>query len=225
MAFSNDKKTFLSKLDKSKKGGIDIRAVPFLDAVNSCSDLYSTSSCSGRVYLWQGSGKKNEMEWVRMSHDPIESSFFRLSSEELKEGNEQFKKKINESRFLKSQSNKNEGTKKEGRGEKKERGEIERVVWMRFESSIFHVCCESIDRAKSLLKLAQMHYKKSSILSINKKIMVEIRGGDVIEMPLYIEGKLVFSGDVEWLTSLVNKKMDLMWLKMEKCRVALLAQK
>lgn len=78
MGFENDKKTFLSKLDKSKKGSIDKRLVPLLAVINAKDNYYTTSSCSGRVYLWQGSGKKNETEWLRVSHDLINDDFFSI---------------------------------------------------------------------------------------------------------------------------------------------------
>ncbi len=78
MPFQNDKKTFLAKLDKSKKGSIDVRAIPFIETVNAHLDLYTTSTCSGRTYFWSGSGKKNETEWIKVSHDPIDLSFLDL---------------------------------------------------------------------------------------------------------------------------------------------------
>ena len=178
MTFPNDKKTFLAKLDKSKKGSIDERGVPLLNTVNALENYYTTSSCSGRVYLWSGSGKKNETQWLKMSHDPIALDFFELDNPKG-------------------------------------------VVWLRFESSIFHICCKDLESANSLLLKARTYYKKSSILTASNKIIVEIRGGDVIEMPFYIDGERVFSGDFVWLFSLINSKMNLMWNKMEKLRVGL----
>lgn len=81
--FLNNKKTFLSKLDKSKKGNLDQRIVPLIKLINSKPDYYTTSSCSGRVYLWTGKGKKNEMIWLRTSHDLIEESFFKIEHKGL----------------------------------------------------------------------------------------------------------------------------------------------
>ncbi|MBI2572989.1 hypothetical protein HYV86_03975 [Candidatus Woesearchaeota archaeon] len=86
MPFNNDKKTFLAKLDKSKKGSIDERAIPFIESVNKHPDLYTTSTCSGRTYFWSGSGKKNETEWIKVSHDPIDLSFFELSATQKSRG-------------------------------------------------------------------------------------------------------------------------------------------
>ncbi|HIG93376.1 TPA: hypothetical protein HA242_01305 [Candidatus Woesearchaeota archaeon] len=81
MTFENDKKTFLMKVDKSKKGEIDDRVISLMKTINALPDFYTTSSCSGRVYLWQGTGKKNETEWIKVSHDLIDDDFFRLSGD------------------------------------------------------------------------------------------------------------------------------------------------
>ncbi len=76
--FLNNKKTFLEKIDKSKKGNVDARIIPLLNLMNTHEDYYTTSSCSGRVYFWRTKGKKNETEWLNVSHDLIDITFFNL---------------------------------------------------------------------------------------------------------------------------------------------------
>jgi tRNA wybutosine-synthesizing protein 3 len=80
--FTNEKKVALSKLDKSKKGSIDSGVKGLVDLINSKEEYYTTSSCSGRVVLWQNGGK-NEGKWLKVSHDLIEKVFFDVSSQEL----------------------------------------------------------------------------------------------------------------------------------------------
>jgi tRNA wybutosine-synthesizing protein 3 len=74
MDFENNKKTFLAKTDKSKKGSIDKHIISLINKINSLNDYYSTSSCSGRIVLLKESesGRKNEAEWVFASHDLVE---------------------------------------------------------------------------------------------------------------------------------------------------------
>ncbi len=172
MTFDNEKKTFLAKLDKSKKGSIDEKIIPLITAFNQTLDYYTTSSCSGRVYLWRGSGKKNETEWLRVSHNLIDVSFLQIN--------------------------------KSG------------IVWLRLEGMIMHVACRDLNAANHLLEEIRHLYKKSCILSASNKIIVEIRGSEFIEMPLYEEGQLLFSGDVNWLVELINQKMGKMWGGMGK---------
>jgi len=75
MDFDNDKKTFLSKIDKSKKGSIDPVILPLIEKINSLDDYYSTSSCSGRIVLLKESesGRKDKAKWLFVSHDKVDS--------------------------------------------------------------------------------------------------------------------------------------------------------
>lgn len=173
MNFPNNKKTYLAKSDKSKKGDIDIKIIPLLETINALSDYYTTSSCSGRVYLWKGTGKKSETQWLRVSHDIIQEEFFACS----------------------------------------EKGGL---VWLRLEGMILHVACENLQAAHALLEKARKFYKKSCILSASSKIIVEIRGSEFMEMPLYRDGELLFSGDFSWLKEIINQKLEKMWKDMEK---------
>lgn len=72
--------------DKSPKGGVDAPIAPLLDALNSHPDLFTTSSCSGRVSVLaqpprhegQGEGAPKPKKkaqgggWVYVSHDPAD---------------------------------------------------------------------------------------------------------------------------------------------------------
>lgn len=65
------KKNFLSKQDKSKKGSVDQKIKGLTDKINSLEPYYTTSSCAGRILLFKEpeSGKKNEGEWLFVSHN------------------------------------------------------------------------------------------------------------------------------------------------------------
>lgn len=69
MDFQNNKKTFLEKLDKSKKGEIDKEVLHLINLINKNSHYYTTSSCAGRIVLLsKKSDKKQEAEWLFVSH-------------------------------------------------------------------------------------------------------------------------------------------------------------
>ena len=95
------------------------------------------------------------------------------------------------------------------------------MVWLRLEGMILHVACRDIDAAIRLLDQAWILYKKSCILSAKNKIMVEIRGSELMEMPLYKDGELLFSGDLNWLKETINVKFEKMWKDMEAFRKSL----
>ncbi len=172
VTFLNDKKTFLAKSDKSKKGSVDERLLPLINLINSKDHYYTTSSCSGRIYLWQGSGKKNETEWLKVSHELIRDDFFECGQMGL--------------------------------------------VWLRMEGAILHIACKDMDSANKLLEAVKMVCKKSGLLSASNKIIVEIRSSEFVEMPLYLDGKLLFSGELSWLMDLLNQKLKQTWERMRK---------
>jgi len=179
MTFTNEKNTFLAKLDKSKKGSIDERAIPLITTINKKDNYYTTSSCSGRVYLWSGTGKKNETQWIKVSHDPIKVDFLKLDNIQSSQ-------------------------------------ESEQIIWLRLEAFIMHIACKDINAANQLLEQVHPIFKKSCILTASNKIIVEIRGSEFIEMPIYKDNFLIFSGDLNWLTDLINQKLQKIWLGIDK---------
>ena len=172
MTFANEKKMFLAKNDKSKKGDIDTRVIPILNTINANTEYYTTSSCSGRVYLWTGTGKKNQTEWIKVSHDLIDESFLSIP-------------------------------------------DINGTVWLRVEPFILHVACRNIEAANRLLEKARQIYKKSCILSLSNKVIIEVRGSELIEMPLFLNGKILFQEELSWLVGLVKEKLERMWKGMD----------
>jgi len=73
MNFIKEKKEFLAKKDKSKKGSIDNKIKKLVNKINSLDDFYTTSSCSGRILLLAipKSNKKNEVQYLFCSHKKI----------------------------------------------------------------------------------------------------------------------------------------------------------
>ena len=70
MNFQKEKKDFLTKKDKSRKGSIDEKIKNLVDKINSLEDYYTTSSCSGRMLLLAipRSNKKNEVQYLFCTH-------------------------------------------------------------------------------------------------------------------------------------------------------------
>jgi tRNA wybutosine-synthesizing protein 3 len=71
MNFEKEKKEFLTKKDKSRKGTIDNRIKKLVNKINSLDDFYTTSSCSGRVLIlaMPKSNKKNEVQYLFTTHN------------------------------------------------------------------------------------------------------------------------------------------------------------
>ena len=73
MNFQKEKKDFLIKKDKSRKGNIDAKIKKLVNRINSLGEFFTTSSCSGRIMLFSlpKSNKKNEVQYLFNSHKKI----------------------------------------------------------------------------------------------------------------------------------------------------------
>lgn len=72
MTFLTQKKTFLSKKDKSKKGSIDKQILKLINIINKNNNYYTTSSCSGRIVLLKTDYKKKHLSnWIISSHEIV----------------------------------------------------------------------------------------------------------------------------------------------------------
>ena len=174
MTFANQKNVALTKMygmDKSKKGSVDKHALSIIETINALENYYTTSSCSGRIYFWQGDGKKCNTEWLKVSHELIQDDFFTIAPQ---------------------------GT-----------------VWLKMEPFIIHIACKDIESANTLLQTAKEVFKKSSILSISRKIIVEIQGSDKVDMPFYENTTLVYTGNQKLLMNLLNNKLQKTWDQIE----------
>lgn len=78
MSFDKQKQKYIAALesglrDKSKKGFIDEEIKDLVASINMNPNYYTTSSCSGRILLYSTSSdrKKNETEWILVSHEQV----------------------------------------------------------------------------------------------------------------------------------------------------------
>lgn len=71
MNFDQEKKTFLSKKDKSIEGKIDKHIKKLCTIINKNKNFYTTSSCAGRIVLIERGDRKDKTAWLLKSHDKI----------------------------------------------------------------------------------------------------------------------------------------------------------
>lgn len=80
--FEHRKQTFLAKCDKSSAGEIDEKAREICAELNARPAFFTTSSCSGRAFIWRGDGVKSTdcfSRW-RVSHDLVDAGYFDLKT-------------------------------------------------------------------------------------------------------------------------------------------------
>ena len=69
------KKQALHKLDKSSKGEIDKKVQSLCDTINQRNDMFTLSSCSGRITLQKDTnGEKIENIWEFVSHEKVSTN-------------------------------------------------------------------------------------------------------------------------------------------------------
>jgi tRNA wybutosine-synthesizing protein 3 len=72
-SFLQRKRDLLSKEDKSSKGGWDKHIENLCNKINESDDLYTTSSCSGRIVIMIDQEKKGENLFLFVSHEKVDS--------------------------------------------------------------------------------------------------------------------------------------------------------
>jgi|ETNmetMinimDraft_2_1059921.scaffolds.fasta_scaffold71572_2 tRNA wybutosine-synthesizing protein 3 len=175
--FENTKKDILGKRDKSNVGFMDDRIKGLCDAVNSGGNMFTTSSCSGRVVLIKDSEKKEGGLFLFRSHDLV-------SFDELKLEVEKVASEISEG-----------------------------LVIFKQESCLLVVSCKDNRVQDWLFNLARNNgWKKSGILSLNRKYLVELMSSGSLEFPVVKDGKVLVDDDfLRIVVDRANRNLEKGW--------------
>jgi len=93
----------------------------------------------------------------------------------------------------------------------------EKPVWFKQENLILHVCARNFECAKRLLNIARdSGFKRSGIMSANKKFMIEIESADNINALIAKDGRLLVGK--EYLAALLNEANQKMKINNERIR-------
>lgn len=232
--FENSKNQCLGKRDKSFRGQIDPRARAICGLINDKEEYYTTSSCAGRSFFYQGEGVKASTTFrrFRISHEPIQDSkrYFDLTtllSDRTGGGDEirsvgQFDHagKILEMNEQDQNGGHAEAQKTEAMQAACELASIsDEPIWLRFEPFILHVACRSLQAASALMNAARPSFKnvglttwKDDVSTASStrnfaKYLIAIWGDEGLEMPLTTpDGSHPFAGNHQWLADLVNDR-------------------
>jgi len=178
--FIQRKKAVLSKLDKSSIGKWDKKIKNLCEKVNSASNFYTTSSCSGRIILMIEQDKKGNDLFLKTWHDKINFK--------------DLKKELNKL------------------SHKKE------IIKFKLEPPIIHIACRDLKNATEMLEKAKyIGFKRSSILTCDKNIILELNSSDRLEFPIIKNGKiLVDDVFLNLIVRISNEKLEKGWLKIKK---------
>lgn len=243
-AFLQRKGTFLAKADKSSAGGIDAHAQEVCAEVNKRDDAFTTSSCSGRAFLWRGEGVKSTSNFrrYRVTHEliPEAEPYFDLGSlaEDVVDAAWEAIRRTREKAPERTQPHGGclEGLACMARSvcgasaassssapALPRVGSQDPVVWLRFEPFILHVCCRDFPAAARLIAAARLVFKNVGVQSWSEgKVMVAIWGDEGLEMALTDpQGRSLFAGQAAWLQEQVNSRHRRNWAKIDRFTEAL----
>jgi len=191
--FATRKENFLRKPDKSPKGSIDDRILDLCGEINQLEAFFTTSSCSGRCFLWQGrhhGGSDGNME---LEHAPAlgvvegSGSFVRFRvSHDLVDDLAAF-----------------DATRAPGQG----------PVWLALQGLQLDVCCREVAAAWRLMQLASGIFESAKLYAWKEgRWMVQMEGGELLDFPLSCpDGANPFIGQEAWLRDLVNQNLERNW--------------
>jgi tRNA(Phe) wybutosine-synthesizing methylase Tyw3 len=243
--FANSKIQCLSKRDKSFAGRIDAKAVEICSVINDREEYYTTSSCSGRCFLYQGSGVKatDSFRRFRICHGKVNDSrrYFDLATLDADPtgggdpmrsiGQFDHAEKVRQISNDQGQlvvDNDTRDNSNEEESDTRPSSVSSNVIWLRFEPFILHVACRSLSAASAMMNAARPAFKNVGLTtwkddqSTNDssnfaKYLVAIWGDEGLDMPLCTpEGSHVFSEAHEWLAALVNERHQRNWEKIDR---------
>jgi len=97
------------------------------------------------------------------------------------------------------------------------------LVKFKLEPCILHVACQNLVDADKLLKKAQFcGWKKSGLLTLGKKIILELNSTERLEFPIIKNSKILVGDEfLEIVVEESNRKLNDSWKKIEKLEKSL----
>ena len=91
------------------------------------------------------------------------------------------------------------------------------------EGLILHVACKTLEDANNFLKLAfEVGLKKCGIITLDKRIIVEINASEKLEFPIMKDGEFLVSEEfLKLVLEKSNKNLEKSWLLIEKLEKSL----
>ena len=168
--------------DKSRKGSVDAAIVDLIEEMNQHPLLYTTSSCSGRVSLFEedlmGHVGKKGGQWIYVSHQEPEWDELHKAMQRWQEG---------------------DGTKTEGKGRR----------WnFRFEPFIVACECGTLETARMLVQIGrEAGFRESGIVLGKDRIQATVRSATRTEIPVCEQGiMLIAESSWDVLLRIVSEK-------------------
>lgn len=214
--FSQRKQDVLSKLDKSSKGHWDGKISELCEKINSSENYYTTSSCSGRVVLMLDKERKEKGLYFKIYHDLISFEELKKDLDEIlhSQARDMSKELLKENSGINSISEKNLA-----KPVLRNQSRAKRASLIKFkqEPPILHIACKTLKDAESFLSKARKSgWKRSGIISIKTKYMLELISTEKLEFPIINMGKILVDNDfLELIVQKCNENLKKGWKKID----------
>jgi tRNA wybutosine-synthesizing protein 3 len=100
----------------------------------------------------------------------------------------------------------------------KELVKIKKAIKFKIEPPIIHIACRDLKKASYMLEKAKyIGFKRSSILTCDRNIIVELNSSDRMEFPIIKNGQVfVNKGFLKLIVKMSNEKLEKGWKKIRK---------
>jgi len=211
--FLQRKKAVLLKLDKSSTGKWDKKIKRLCEKVNSLNDFYTTSSCSGRIIFMIEQEKKGKDLFLKTWHDKISFNILKNALKELS---------CSEQTSLSSSLNKKVKVLTSSNKVQCKVNNIiissDNLIKFKLEPPIIHIACRDMKKATFMLEKAKgVGFKRSSILTSDRNIIIELNTSDRMEFPIIKNGKILVDDEfLKLVIKMSNEKLNRGWVKIKK---------
>jgi tRNA wybutosine-synthesizing protein 3 len=91
-------------------------------------------------------------------------------------------------------------------------------LWFRQEAMILHICCRTVEAANLILNIARRQgFKRSGIMAMNRRIIVEILSQEKVDTIIGIDGKIAVDDSyLKLLIRIANSKLEINKKKIKK---------
>jgi tRNA(Phe) wybutosine-synthesizing methylase Tyw3 len=210
------------EIDKSPKGFIDEHIADLCHWINKRPNIYTTSSCSGRITLFLHGEESKGGHWLLATHDKTTEEEVANSLLQLIPKNDA--EKYNFGGFFKDgkipQNDQNDQNDAANNDFKNITYPLTKdsTVYFRFEGAIMCVETQDIETASKFIVVAhETGYRESGLTSLTSRYVVNVRGALRFDIPIMLNGKLLVSVEyIKEIIKLANDYMDQNWAKIDK---------
>lgn len=210
------------KTDNSPKGYIDAHISDLCHYINTLPTVYTTSSCSGRITIFQHGSETKGGKWLLSTHDfTTDEEVGRSLLKVLTKKDDQEKiaclfSNNNLPADINTSDNKTDTTITPETEPSTPEPPLN--VFMRFEAAILCVETYDLETASQFIVIAhETGYRESGITSITSRYVANVRGSLRLDIPIILNGELLVSGEyIKQLVVLSNQYMQTNFDKIAK---------